>query len=124
MNILQKIQNSKSSIKCHLWTSNISKEDLYESLQSLEILDDDNHLMRSIETCKSCGQLYFREFYEWIDYENGNDPQYWTFVPIPDTEIGRELANLSPIEILSFPALRMDFSDSNLGFRGPYKSDT
>jgi hypothetical protein len=56
------------------------------------------HLLR----CRECGQLYFYEFFEWIDWEGGNDPQYTTYIPVEsDTEI-EALKKASSFELLKY----------------------
>ena len=71
---------------------------------------DESHLSRELLRCKDCGQLYFFEFYEEIDWEDGNDPQFSTYVPV---ETGAEIEMLkkaSPIKLLEYlPQLRRDF---------------
>ena len=57
--------------------------------------------------CRECGQLYFFEFYERIDWDSGDDPQYATF---GQEEIER-LKACSPFELLQFsPRLQKYFS--------------
>jgi hypothetical protein len=71
---------------------------------------DESHLRRSLLRCRECGQLYFHEFYEEIDWVDGEDPQYSTFIPVADpAEIERLKAASSP-GLLSFaPRLQRDF---------------
>ena len=44
--------------------------------------DPMNHWWRDLLRCRSCGQLYFHEFFERIDWENGADPQHHVFIPV------------------------------------------
>lgn len=56
------------------------------------------------------GQLYFFEFYEEIDWEGGNDPQYTTYIPVETNEEIETLKKSSPLELLQFfPRLQIDF---------------
>jgi hypothetical protein len=103
------IKISSSSL-CHLWNkADISPEDLRQDLSMEQIYEDDSHLMRKLMKCKKCGQLYFYEFYEEIDWSEGNDPQYRTWIPVEDAESARALHALSIFEILKFPSIRSDW---------------
>lgn len=47
-----------------------------------------SHWWRYLLECRCCGQLYGFEFYEEVDWEGGQDPQYSTWVPLSsDAEI-------------------------------------
>jgi hypothetical protein len=80
------------------------------SLRAVETYVDDDHLVRCLLKCRECGALYFHEFYEWIDWEDGNDPQYSTYIPVEtDAEI-EALKTASPFGLLGFsPRLQRDF---------------
>jgi len=54
--------------------------------ESIEDLEDESHFARSLLRCRECGQLYSYEFFEIVDWEEGNDKQYSTFVPVNTTE--------------------------------------
>jgi hypothetical protein len=70
----------------------------------------ESHLRRYLLKCRECGQLYFFEFYEWVDWENGNDPQYSKYIPVPTMDDAQMLKNTSPTELLRFsPSLNIDF---------------
>ncbi|MCP1768664.1 hypothetical protein [Bradyrhizobium japonicum] len=56
-----------------------------EQFATLESYSEEEHFCRQLRQCKSCGQLYFYEFYETIG-PDGNDPQYSTYVPIESQE--------------------------------------
>ena len=73
---------------------------------------NESHLRRYLLKCRECGQLYFFGFYEWVDWEKGNDPQYTKFIPVNSVDEGAELARLSPSELLGVsPRLATDFPD-------------
>jgi len=36
--------------------------------------------------CPSCEQSFISVFTEQIDWQDGNDPQYWTTIPLTETE--------------------------------------
>ena len=39
-----------------------------------------------ILACRSCSQRFLSVFTETIDWADGEDPQYWTLLPITETE--------------------------------------
>lgn len=104
--------------QCHLWQKqNLSMSDvnLKDGFTRLTTFEDESHLIRSILQCTDCGQLYFYEFYEVIDWEHGNDPQYRTLIPVTSSEDAEQLNKLPPVELLQvFPRLQIDWpSDSS-----------
>ncbi len=71
---------------------------------------DECHLVRSLLKCRECGQLYFHEFYEEIDWEGGNDPQYFTYVSVETDDEIETLKSASLFGLLEFsPRLQRDF---------------
>jgi hypothetical protein len=96
--------------QCHLKRDgDPSKDQLRRDLEVIETYVDESHLMRRLEKCRMCGQLYFYEFKEEIDWVGGNDPQYLTWIPVDDPESAKELSRLNYLEILQFPSIRCDF---------------
>ena len=57
-------------------------KDLLEALTVVETFMDEPHQTRDLRKCKFCGQLYFHEFLDWIDWEKGDDPQCQTYIPV------------------------------------------
>jgi len=81
-----------------------------ESFELMERYTDESHLRRYLLKCRECGQLYLFEFYESIDWEAGNDPQYSKYVPVGTAEEGRTLATIDPsILQRASPTLCVDF---------------
>jgi hypothetical protein len=71
--------------QCHFWKSDQPpRQNETELVKSFE---DDSHLTRALLRCRDCGQLYFYEWYEEIDWENGNDPFYQTWIPVEEKDI-------------------------------------
>lgn len=112
------MKNSKEEIQtvspeqCHLWKEENIKEDrnISGDFEQLKTYEDDSHLIRRLLKCKDCGQLYFYEFYEEIDWVNGNDPQYRTWIPIKTENDAKKLSAIPVIEILRFfPRLQSDW---------------
>jgi hypothetical protein len=70
----------------------------------------ESHQSRYLLKCRECGQLYFFEFYEWVDWENGNDPQYSKYIPVSNLDDAEMLKNAEPHDLLRFsPSLNIDF---------------
>lgn len=112
------MKNSKEEIEivipkqCHLWKEENIKEDsnISGDFEELKTFEDDSHLIRRLLKCKDCGQLYFYEFYEEIDWVNGNDPQYRTWIPVKTEKDAKKLSTMSVMEILKFfPRLQRDW---------------
>lgn len=96
--------------ECHLWKNgNPSLEQLRNDLITLKAYEEDDHFIRKLKQCRGCGQLYFYEFYEQIDWQGGNDAQYTTWIPVQDVKTADELSQLSRIELLRFTSIRRDF---------------
>lgn len=55
-------------------------------LTHLEELIDESHFHVMILICPRCAQRYVSVFTELIDWKDGEDPQYWTLMPITDAE--------------------------------------
>ena len=54
--------------QCVLWNNpELVSGPLNERFDLLETYADESHLKRRLLRCRECGQLYFHEFYEWID---------------------------------------------------------
>lgn len=69
--------------QCHLWNAaTLTDADL--DFDFVHTYFEDEHLKRRLVKCKQCDQLYLKEFYEEIDWADGEDPQYVTYVPVKD----------------------------------------
>ena len=94
--------------QCHLW----SLEEPVEARETMEVVEElvkDSHLSRSLLRCRECGQLYFYEFYEIVDWVNGNDPQYTTYIPTTMEEVA-DLAAMSIWDLLKCtPRIQRDW---------------
>lgn len=83
----------------------------------IETYVNENHLVRSLLKCRECGQLYFYEFYEEVDWEDGDDPQYSTYIPVETEDEIKTLKSVSPIGLSGFsPRLLREFPK---GAKGP-----
>jgi hypothetical protein len=96
--------------QCHLTDlAGLTARDILGGMDVVREYQDDSHLMRRLYRCRKCGQLYFYEFYEEIDWAEGNDPQYCTLIPVEDGESAELLSKKAPIELLCYPSIRMDY---------------
>ena len=71
-------------------------------LTRLEELIDESHFSVAILICPRCGQRHVSIFTEMIDWEDGNDPQYWTLMPITEVEaegLIRQGASLNEVSL-------------------------
>ena len=101
----------KNPTQCALWEKpELIDEPSKGRFEVIETFADDSHFWRHLLKCRECGQLYFFEFYEWIDWEKGEDPQYSTFIPVETDEEVEMLKKSSPLELLQYsPRLQKDF---------------
>lgn len=71
-------------------------------LKEITVYSDTSHFGESLMQCRECGQLYFQQFYEHVDWLNGDDKIYSTYVPVPDEKIVLDnLNNKLPIALLA-----------------------
>ncbi len=113
-----------NNIDCCIWNaSKIDKHDLTRSLIAIEVIDHESHFTRKILKCKECGQLFLYQFNEEVDWINGNDEQFYKWIPVKNIEEARELCEKSILQLLSLPSIRIDFSKNMKGPKGPYKYD-
>ena len=57
-----------------------------DGLNRLKELIDESHFIVAILVCPQCDQRYVSIFTEMIDWVDGEDPQYWTLMPITEAE--------------------------------------
>jgi hypothetical protein len=63
------------------------------SLTPRSSLIDDLHLGVTLVGCPTCNQQFVSVFLEFVDWADGDDPQYWTVLPLTEPEVA-ELAGL------------------------------
>jgi hypothetical protein len=99
----------KEATQCVLWNKpELTDGPMKERFELLDTFMYESHQWRYLLKCRECGQLYFFEFYEEIDWEDGKDPQCSIYIPL---ETGNEsLKHASRFELLQlFPRLQNDF---------------
>jgi hypothetical protein len=93
----------KSPVQCILWKQPaLADGALKGRFELLETFVHESHFWRYLLRCRECGQRYFFEFYEEIDWDNGDDAQYSTFIPIENEEEIEILNHASTMELLEF----------------------
>jgi hypothetical protein len=104
----------KTPVQCILWKRpELADGVMKENFELLETIVHESHWWRYLLKCRECGQRYFFEFYEEIDWEEGNDPQYSTLIAVETDEEIETLKRASPFELLEFsPRLVRSFPGS------------
>jgi hypothetical protein len=69
---------------------------MQDRFELLETITKSSHWWRYILRCRCCGQNYFFEFYEEVDWESGKDPQFSVWVPFDTDEQLSALKAYSP----------------------------
>jgi hypothetical protein len=98
--------------QCVLWNRPELVRDgtMKERFELVREYASESHLRRYLLKCRECGQLYFFEFYEEIDWDKGNDPQYTKYIPVPTADEGSALSRYALHALLDvWPALCIDF---------------
>jgi len=114
-NNAKKIMKFKKPTQCILWNkANLTPADL--DFERVKTFTESSHFDRNILKCKECGQLYFHEFYEIVNF-GGDDDMYDTFIPVETNEEIKILSETKePMELLQFsPRLQWDFVDGESG---------
>lgn len=71
--------------------------DARQRLKSEADLVDESHFHLLILRCPDCSQAFLSVFMESIDWKDGDDPQFWSIVPITGPEL-KSLSKTSPTE--------------------------
>src|SRR5262249_15172188 len=73
--------------QCAMWEHpELALGKFSETFEMIEEYVDKRDLSRSLWKCKECGQLYFREWFEWVDGNWDNDRIYVTLIPVQTPE--------------------------------------
>lgn len=67
----------------------MNAEEAWEARRALKYfseLIDDSHFHVKILRCVPCKQHYLSVFTEFVDWADGEDPQYWSTVPLAESE--------------------------------------
>ena len=83
---------------------------MVEKFRVVERLLYDEHWRRYLLTCKECGQRYFYEFYEEVDWSRGEDAQRVTLIPVETEDETETVKRTPPSELHRFsPRLERTF---------------
>jgi hypothetical protein len=64
----------------------------WEARAALDVeheLIDESHFHVTIRACRSCSQRFVSIFTEMVDWVDGDDPQYWTLLPVTAAEAAK-----------------------------------
>ena len=96
---------------CTLWTDPEATvaRGLKAQFERLETFVEESHWWRYLLKCRECGQRYVYEFREEVDWADGDDPQYVTWVPVETEQEIRALRSAPPDDLrLYTPCLCKD----------------
>lgn len=102
----------KNPAQCLLWNKmDLTPLDL--KLEMVEMFVREPHLERDLFKCKECGQLYFHEWYEHVNFKH-DAFMYETYFPVETKEEIEALKNTkTSVEIMQFlPQLHGSFTNS------------
>ncbi len=69
------------------WPSAADAAEMARQTLTREVdLIDESHFHVMIRACPSCSQRFVSVFTETIDWADGEDPQYWTLLPVTNEE--------------------------------------
>ncbi len=93
-------RDRKKPTQCHIWKKEeLTDGDLDNAFDVVHTFSEDSHFSRRLFKCKQCGQLYLKEFYEEIDWVDGDDPQYLTYIPV---ENQKEAETINQVDLWEF----------------------
>ena len=95
--------------KCHIWKQEVPDKDDLNALESIKTYGEGNHSGRYLHKCLDCGQLYFNEFYEHINWDGGDDKIYVTWIPVKSEKYADKMMANNVMELLGcFPRIQWD----------------
>jgi hypothetical protein len=107
-------RDRKKPMQCHLWNKEeLTDGDLDNAFDVVHTFSEDSHFSRRLIKCKQCNQLYLKEFYEEIDWIDGEDPQYLTYIPVESQEEADAINQVGLWEFQTFsPRINRDWPKS------------
>lgn len=104
-------RNRPTPSQCHLWNKDtLTDGDLDNTFDVLRTFSEDSHFSRRLVKCKQCNQLYLKEFYEEIDWIDGEDPQFVTYVAVADEQEAEVINEVNLWEFQTFsPRINRDW---------------
>lgn len=102
----------KAPTGCALWRNPepAATAPLAASFELVETFVKESHYWRYLLKCRECGQLYFFQFEEDVDWVDSDDPQYSTWVPVETADEIAQLKAAGALDLRGFvPHLRKDW---------------
>lgn len=62
-------------------------------------LIDESHFGVSLRRCPTCGQMFVSIFTEFVDWTDGDDPQYWDVLPLTAAEADELAAQADNVDL-------------------------
>ena len=88
------------------WPANADAAwDARKNLRHVDELIDESHFHVTILACTACGQHFISVFTETVDWIDGEDPQYWTVLPLTEPEVDGLLQQRNAISDTTLNAL-------------------
>lgn len=82
----------KAPTQCTLWSrKNLTPLDL--NLELVKVYTRTSHIERDLLKCRECGQLYFHDWYEHVNF-NHDAAMYDTYIPVETEEQIETLSNI------------------------------
>jgi hypothetical protein len=70
------------------------------TLSEVAALVEESHFSVRVLACRSCGQRFVSIFCETIDWVDGDDPQYWSLLPVHAEEAQTLLSQGLNLELI------------------------
>ncbi len=104
-------RDRKKPTQCDLWKKEeLTDGDLDNAFDVIHMFSEDSHFSRRLIQCKQCAQMYLKEFYEEIDWIDGEDPQYVTYIPVESREEAEAINRVGLWEFQTFsPRINRDW---------------
>jgi hypothetical protein len=77
-------------------------EPIAERFELIETFEKVSQQWRYLVTCRECGQLYGIKFREEIDWLDGDDPSYTTYIPVASAADAARMSGLSSVQLLAY----------------------
>jgi hypothetical protein len=106
------MQHFKAPTQCVLWDHpELIDGPIKERFELVEEYESDSHFWRYLLKCRECGQVYFFQFYEEIDWVDGRDPHDVALIPVETDGQVETLKATSPLGVLQFsPRLHRSYT--------------
>ena len=83
---------------------------------------DEPHFDGKLGRCRSGGKQFVQIFTEFVDWADGDDPQYWDLLPLTDQEADALAAQGAGVDLKGIEELGRDRRRLELSNRDPFRS--